>query len=159
MNPLTYQARPCKYTHTYEQRGLSCKSYLVWSEMYSKGELPDISRLDSLINASLDNWDHPNDHAAAFAITHLANDGWYFLISRWNDANMLRHRVFSVNSNTEQWALSPLSDSSIIACIWEFKLMMKERDFWVDEVLEAPCEVHESRRISNYLSKCFEGNL
>ncbi len=159
MNPLTYQSRPCRPLPSVTVGELSCKNYVLWSEQYSESMLPEQSVYERLIRDGLSNWHNPNDHMAAFAITHFANDGCYFLVSRWNDANMLRHRVFSVSSAEMAWTIEPLKDTSIIACVWELKLMMHERDLWINEVLQAPDSLSEQVRIQNYMTKFYEGLL
>jgi hypothetical protein len=158
-NPLSYTPRKCKFLGLGSADNISYKLYFIWSNKFSEADLPPLSHLYDAILNGLRGWSLSTDHPLAFAILHFADDGLYLLISRWNNANNIRHRVFTLTVDDNQLVINPLKDVWTIACIWEMRLIKHEVDLWIKMVLCAP-EHELSPQISqNYLSEHFEGAL
>jgi hypothetical protein len=156
MNPLTYQPRDCRYIDNLTLSDGCYKLYEISADPLRQRAQKSEGLLNGWVTQANEGFRVSADHGVGFAIIHFGADGDYLLLSRWTDANMLRHRVFSVNTTN---ALTALEDTSIIACVWELKLMMAERDFWIDEVLTAADDTPDARRFQHYLAKYFEGPL
>lgn len=156
MNPLNYQSRPCLYLGNITVSDSCYKVYVINIDPTWERSAPELHELNDWLSTASQDWHNDFDHGVGFVIVHYAADGDYLLVSRWTDANMLRHRVFSLCDDQE---LNLLSDPSIIACVWELKLMMAERDFWLKYVLTADESVPETLRLEHYLQHTFEGLL
>ncbi|MDB5798518.1 MAG: hypothetical protein JWP36_2420 [Paucimonas sp.] len=104
----------------------------------------------------------PAEHGLGFAILHQARDGIYLLLSRWYGGNMLKHAAFRLHkgdANTPA-ALESLAPSGIICCVWELEIMKKERDFWVQSMMQRrpqPATPGGPDDQAAYLSLCWEG--
>jgi hypothetical protein len=156
MNPLSYSPRACQFIGRHKVPGSQFKTYAIFAQPEYIHALPNAQILQRWLSDACEGWHNDADHGVGFAIVHFALDGKYLLVSRWCDANMIRHRVFSFKDSTP---LTPLSDISIIACVWELKLMMAERDFWLSTVLKPESGLDESQRIDAYLNQHFIGEL
>jgi hypothetical protein len=103
----------------------------------------------------------PDEHALGFAILHQAKDGEYLLLSRWYGGNMLKHAAFMIKRSPDgQASLEPLAATGIICCVWELELMKRERDFWLQTMMQpAPDSSSKSCDHSRqlYLSLHWEG--
>lgn len=158
-NPLSYTPRQCRFLGLGSAEDVSYKLYFIWSNKFSTADLPPLSQLHNAVSNGLRGWSLATDHPLAFAIVHFANDGLYLLISRWNNANNIRHRVFSLKIAGDQLVLQPLEDPWTIACIWEMRLIKHEVDFWIETVLAANEPELSPEMAQQYLSKQFEGAL
>lgn len=159
-NPLAYAPRQCVSLGRGMAQGIGYKAYAMWSDRFSMADLPTKAQITKAISVGLTGWDAPADHPAAFAILHLANDGIYLLLTRWNNANNLRHRVFSVElQGVDGMSLQHLSDPFTIACVWETRLICIEANAWIEEVLAAPGDQLSAHMLDCYLNRQFEGLL
>lgn len=159
LNPLSYAPRQCKFLGLGSAGDVTYKLYFIWSNKFSTDDLPSLSQLHKVVASGLQGWSLVTDHPLAFAIIHFANDGLYLLISRWNNANNIRHRVFSIKIVADQLTLQPLEDAWTIACIWEMRLIKHEVDFWVNTILCADEPTLSPQITHNYLLQHFEGML
>lgn len=132
--------------------------YAILSENWDAATLPSSDVLGNAVRKAMKTLDSPLDEAFGFAILHLANDGVYLLLTRFNNANNLRHRVLSVVLGRETLELGRLDDPHIIACVWELRLMMYEADAWIDAVLKSG-EGLTSDTIEDYLARRYEGTV
>ncbi len=130
-NPLTFAPRRVLDCGTVAA-DWTAKVYAILSDRWSRGDVPPAPVRDRMVRRAMEALDSPTDHPVGFAIFHLAEDGIYLLVSRFNNANNLRHSVFGVSSDVQ---IAPLDDPQIIACIWELRLMMAEADAWIETVL------------------------
>lgn len=151
-NPLTFAPRQvldCGIVAA----GWTAKVYAILSERWSQNDVPPASVRDRMVRRAMASLDSPTDHPVGFAIFHLADDGIYLLVSRFNNANNLRHSVFGVSSDVQ---IAPLNDPQIIACIWELRLMMAEADAWIETVLRPGNGLTEGAKEA-YLATRFAG--
>ena len=160
MNPLVYAPRSCQPLGNGLASGLSYKLYLIRSNRYEGVPAPDLRALHATVATEFDAWGMlETDHPLAFAIVHLADDGWYLLLSRWNNANNLRHRVRALEAGPRALETRPLAEQSVIACVWEMRLMMHEADAWIDAVLRDPRDLIAPDMAEHYLAALYEGPL
>jgi hypothetical protein len=159
-NPLSFAQRECVALGHAMAGRLAYKAYAMWSDRFDRKAVPQADIMAQAISQGFTGWDAPGDHPAGFAILHLANDGIYLLLTRWNNANNLRHRVFSVLLAPEgSISLTPLADPFTIACVWETRLINIEATIWIEEVLAAPSLTLSADMLDRYLSRQFEGKL
>ena len=158
-NPLSYSPRRCFCLGLGQAHEISYKLYVIHSDRFNFNDIPPLPQLHCVVKRGLEDWTAPADHPVAFAILHLANDGTYLLISRWNNANNIRHRVFAVELMDEQIQISPLEDQWIIACVWETRLISFEVNAWIEQVLMAQVDVLSPEVIRQYLSIQLTGTL
>jgi len=152
MNSLNYQKRSVSFLGTQTIGLAQLKMYYLTSEKQASSPVPDAEIQRQLLAQSLDETHCPGEHHIGFAIIHAADDGYYLLVSTWCDANMLRHRVFIVDSENR---LQPLDSTKIIACVWELAVMFYERNFWIELVMTT--EKLEDANILRYLQKGYSG--
>lgn len=156
MNPLTYQARRVRALPPLNVAGRMLKLYAVFSEQHAHTALPSEAALHRLLEVVLPPLVDERDHPAGFAILHFANDGIYLLVSRWYDANMLKHQVYQCRIEGGHIQLSAdLAETQIIACVWELEILKFERDAWVRTVL-AQGRL-DPQTLDNYLTAQFSG--
>jgi hypothetical protein len=158
-NPLAYRPRLCTPLGRGNAHGIAYKTYAMRSERFSAEDIPARLHIDKAVAEALSGWDAPGDHPAAFAILHLANDGVYLLVSRWNDANNIRHRVFATEISADCLSLRPLADPFTIACIWETRLIAREVTYWINAVLARARGALTKAMLEDYLALQFEGEL
>ncbi|OCG16943.1 hypothetical protein [Gilliamella sp. WF3-4] len=97
------------------------------------------------------------DHQLGFSIIHLANDGWYILSIKWNNANNIRHIVYETDENFK--TLKRLQDKTIIACLWEARLIVQESNLWQKHILSNNLLTVTKDAGDKYLSEVFNGKL
>jgi len=154
MNSLSYRPRACRYLGNLTVADCRYKYYLISADQSRANNAVAIDTLIGWIGSASDGWHSDVDHGVGFVIVHFAADGDYLLLSRWADANMLRHRVFALLP--EQGPIA-LADISIIACVWELKLIMAERDAWLEQVLLVDDPVPMAARMTAYLDQAYSG--
>lgn len=133
-NPISYQPRELLNLGI-ARFGWTAKVYGILGTGRTPSEFPPGDMLMGVLATEMGLMDRPNDHSCGFAIFHLADDGFYVLLTRFNNANNLAHRVWSIDRQDSGLTLSPLADDRIIACVWEMSLMHFEARAWVDCVL------------------------
>ena len=154
-NPMTYAPRQVIGCGT--TRGLwEAKIYAILSDDWAEDSLPATAMLESAVLQAMETLDAGSDHPLGFAIFHMADDGIYLLLTRFNNANNLRHTVFSVEHDSEFLQITPLKDPHIIACIWEIRLMMFEADAWIETVLK-PGQGLTPESTRRYLDRRYNG--
>jgi len=158
-NPLAYAPRSCLALGVGDAHGVQYKLYAIWSDRFTANDIPTPGRLAPLLVDAFDGWTAPGDHPLGFAIVHLANDGTYLLLLRWNNGNNLRHRVFSLDLAAPLLRASLLDDSHTIACIWEMRLISIEVTAWIDAVLSKSADELTPEIARDYLSAAFTGPL
>jgi hypothetical protein len=160
MNPLAFTPRACKSEGVFRVTGISCKLYIVRSRRNAQTPTPSRAALAAILEAEFSAWGtNPADHDLGFAIIHFADDGWYLLLSRWNDANNLRHRVRAIEFNVDGITARPLADPWIVSCVWELRVMMFEADAWIDTILRPGPQTITAQAAQLYLSKFCEGDI
>lgn len=152
MNPLKYQQRAVSFLGTQAIGQAQLKMYYLASEKQAKTPIPEPERQRQWVAQGLDEADFPGEHHIGFAIIHAADDGDYLLISTWCDANMLRHRVFTIDNENR---LQPLDGTKIIACVWELAVMFYERNCWIEQVMTT--EKLEEANVQRYLQEGYSG--
>jgi len=160
MNPLEYQPRDCHFIEAKKVAGIDLKLYLICSSQFGLADIPAQDVLEQLYAQAFNGWQAQNDHNVGFAILHLADDGLYFLASVWNDANMIRHKVLGLSYDADgNTVIAPLGEPSIIACVWELKLMSFERDAWIECVLNKKPKQLNEQLTQDYLNCRYQGSL
>jgi hypothetical protein len=158
INPLSWTPRVCAPIGAARLEGHAYKVYVVRSPANANAICPSTADLARAIATESADWATlPTDHGLGFAILHLADDGWYLLMSRFENANNLRHRVRALVYGPGGICTVPLGDSSIIACVWEMRLMQRECDVWIDTILKAGAEVISPSMAEAYLTNVYEG--
>lgn len=152
MNPLNYHQREVRFLGMRIVDQARIKIYYLNSEKQAETPVPGEDVQQKWLSQGVGQDDFPGEHHIGFAIIHAADDGYYLLISTWCDANMLRHRVFTVD---DQNRLQPLDSTKIIACIWELAVMFYERNCWIEQVMIT--EKIEDTNIQRYLQKGYSG--
>lgn len=158
-NPLRYQPRSCRFLDIGRAGALTYKLYEIRSSRHAGSPAPRREALHAAAAGAFEGWDSPTDHPLGFAIAHLADDGWYLLLSRWNNANNLRHRVFAIEAGSDAVLARPLEDAHVIACVWELRLMLHEADAWIASVLAPPGDSLTPQARDRYLAAIHEGPL
>ncbi|MFK7874175.1 MAG: hypothetical protein AB8B71_00125 [Paracoccaceae bacterium] len=154
-NPLSYSMRQCVPMGLSD--GAKCyKMYGLISDRYTPQDLPDAASMDRLVQDASTGWDARFDHPLGFAIMHLADDGNYLLLTRFNNANKLRHRVWAVDPDL---SLRPLTDHYAMSCVWEMRLMAFEAHAWTKAVLDSPDLTVNAASSRAYLKKSYAGYL
>lgn len=152
MNPLNYQERAVSFLGTQAIGQAQLKMYYLTSEKQAETPVPEPELQRQWLVQGLDEANFPGEHHIGFAIIHAADDGDYLLISTWCDANMLRHRVFTIDNENR---LQSLESTKIIACVWELAVMFYERNFWIEQVMTT--EKLEDENVQRYLQKGYSG--
>ncbi len=152
MNPLKFQQREVRFLGTQTVGKTQLKTYYLTSEKQASLPVPDAQRQQQWLTQGLDDADFSGEHHLGFAIIHAADDGNYLLISTWCNANMLRHRVFTIGNDGR---LQPLEKTKIIACVWELAVMFYERNCWIEQVMIS--ERLEEANVQRYLQKGYSG--
>ncbi|MGP2502523.1 hypothetical protein ACTUSN_14145 [Pantoea ananatis] len=152
MNSFNYQKRAVSFLGTQTIGLTQLKMYYLTSEKQAEKPItpPELQR--QWLYQGLNETDFPTDLHVGFAIIHAADDGFYLLISTWCDANMLRHRVFTVDGEN---LLHSLDKTKIIACVWELAVMSYERNCWIEQVMTT--EKIEDSNVLRYLKKGYTG--
>jgi len=158
-NRLAYAPRSCRHIGIGFSSGIQYKMYAIWSDRFAPADIPNTDRMIDVMATAFAGWNAPGDHSLGFAILHLANDGTYLLLLRWNNGNNLRHRVFRVDLSEPVPSLSALDDPHTIACVWEMRLIKMEVDAWVTTVLLRSSDRLTPEMARDYLSFQFEGTL
>lgn len=140
------------------QNQWTAKVYSITSDARHHEPRPSVDLLKAAVYNAMPMLDTEYDHPLGFAIVHFANDGTYLLLTRFNNANNIRHRVFSVRQKDQHIALDPLGDPNLIACVWELRLMRFEADTWIKAVLEPENGLSAPAR-ARYLDTWFEGSV
>ena len=154
-NPMTFAPRAVASLGIV--RGAwAAKLYAIRSARWRAADLPARAVLAEAVRAAMDTLDAPRDHPLGFAILHMADDGTYLLLSRFNDANNLRHRVFAATPAGARLELAPLADPHVVCCVWEMRVMMGEADAWIDAVLRPGAGLTAAAQAA-YLARRFEG--
>lgn len=133
-NPIRYQPREVLDLGL-ARFSWNAKIYGILGTGRVPADLPPRAALLDGLATEMARMDGPNDHNCGFAIFHLADDGFYLLLTRFNNANNLAHRVRAIDSKGSELVLTPLEDERIVACVWELGLMNFEARAWIDCVL------------------------
>lgn len=158
-NPLRYDPRSCRFLGIGRCGAASYKLYLIRSGNNADVAGPRVEDLHAVVAAEFAGWDSPTDHPLGFVIAHLADDGWYLLLSRWNNANNLRHRVRALELGPGGLGTRAMDDAEIIACVWELRLVLHEVDAWIASVLLPPRDAITPDAAEAYLAARYEGPL
>lgn len=134
----------------------TAKVYAVISEAWKEQDLPTREQIAAAVSEAMAGLQGELDHELGFAIFHLANDGQYLLLTRFSNANNLRHIVSSVTVTEGALKLARLSDPMTIACVWELRLMMFEADAWIETVLR---EGLTTATAQQYLARRYCGSV
>jgi hypothetical protein len=154
-NPIRYSPRRVVGLGTVRGEWVA-KLYAILSDRWQIESLPSPEALRALVLHAMDQLDAPLDHGCGFAIFHMADDGIYLLVTRFNNANNLRHQVYAVTVGEGKHRLNALADQHIIACVWELRLMQFEADAWTKCVLKAGLSADSVRR---YLHTRYQGEV
>lgn len=152
MNPFNYQQRHIDFHGTQTIGHTRLKLYYLKSPQQTGAPLPAPELQQVWLTEGLGSDHFASDHQIGFAIIHAADDGYYLLISTWCDANMLRHRVFTIDDDNR---LQTLDATKIIACVWELALMFYERNCWIEHVMTT--ENLEESHVQRYLQSGYSG--
>ncbi len=152
MNPLNYQKREVSFLGSQTVGTTQLKIYYLTSDKRKSQPVPETERQRQWLAQGLDEADFNGEHHIGFAIIHAADDGDYLLISTWCDANMLRHRVFTIGDDGR---LQSLEKTKIIACVWELAVMFYERNCWIEQVMIS--ETLNEANVQRYLQKGYSG--
>jgi hypothetical protein len=107
-----------------------------------------INAATDLALVALRNGNHGFDtYNVAFVILHRAREGYFLLVARWVDENMLMQDVYLSNFTTPL-EFNSLHDTRIVACVWELEIIYAERNFWVENVMKSD----SSDSLLDYLS-------
>lgn len=155
MNPFDYVQRAMTFHGVVTTGDKHLKTYRIACASQVETQLPPLTQQQALLAQVLDDDEYPNDHGLGFVIYHFAEDGDYLLVSTWCDANMLRHRVFKIETQHGSWQLISLAATHIIACIWELDIIFHERNAWIEHVLTAGALTAKQRQA--YLAKSYSG--
>lgn len=158
-NPLRYDPRACRFLGIGRAGASAYKLYVIRSGKNADVAGPRVDDLHAVAVAEFAGWDKPTDHPLGFVIVHLADDGWYLLLSRWNNANNLRHRVRALDAGPAGLRARAMDDAEIIACVWELRLVLHEVDAWIASVLLPPGDVVTPQAAEAYLAARYEGPL
>ena len=158
MNPLVYEPRTCRFIGILEFSGNRIKIYSINSQKNENMYIQINDNMSNLIKESYHNLGNNHyDHPLGFSIIHLANDGWYILNLKWNNANNLRHSVYEIDSNFT--TLKKLQDKTIIACLWEARLIVEESKIWQRHILSSNLLKITPEAEESYLKEVFNGHL
>ncbi|EBA1655689.1 hypothetical protein HB016_002568 [Salmonella enterica subsp. enterica] len=152
MNPFNYQQRQIDFHGTQTIGQVRLKLYYLKSQQQAGTAIPLPATQQVWLTEGLSNDHFDIDHQIGFAIIHAADDGYYLLISTWCDANMLRHRVFTIDDDNH---LRPLDATKIIACVWELAVIFYERNCWIEHVMTT--ENLEEKNVQRYLQSGYSG--
>ena len=135
-----YRPRPIRFLSLSHLKGWGLKIYGVSYH----GERPKIDLIQDAWTLITDVIEHQrtrrrnaNYYKAAFVIIHEARGCEFVSICWWEDENVLHQRQFMRTSKHQQWITGAGLDT-IIACIWDIRVMAFERDAWVASVLSNP---------------------
>ncbi|ACT08473.1 conserved hypothetical protein [Dickeya chrysanthemi Ech1591] len=151
MNPFNYQKRSVEFLGVLSVGRDKLKVYYLKSQKQPH-QVPSREMQQAWLEQGIGVDDFPSDHHVGFAIFHHADDGVYLLISTWCDANMMRHRVFSID---DAGKLHSLEQTKIIACVWELEVMFYERNAWITQVMVS--EMLEPDNVQRYLAEGYNG--
>lgn len=137
-NKTLYKLRPVRFLQTAEVNGWQVKIYSI-SIKAERIQLP----VAEIAKTQLPHWlakanrHFPNKHQVATLILHEGKEGFFAIISRWVDENMLQLYVYLADNNTPT-SFKLFSDNGIVTCVWELAVLWFERNAWVDCVLKNP---------------------
>lgn len=142
-----YRKRPVRSIDTWAIAGFSLKVYGI---SYT-GDMPD----DQLCKAARGIAEQrlhatavdTNHYGVGFVGIHAGRDGNFVFIDWWADENELHHHVY-VSSTETPLDLAYMAPTGPIACTWDLRVMVFERDAWVEYVLTR----HQEPDIQSYLN-------
>ena len=85
-------------------------------------------------------------YGVGFLIIHQGITENWFLLNWWGDENIIHQKIF-FSSSHEPTKIKPVTDKSIMACVYELDIYHFEKNAWIDNVL------------SNVKDQDFEGYL
>lgn len=77
-----------------------------------------------------------NIYNVAFVILHRAQEGYFLLIGRWVDENMLMQDVY-LSDFASPLEFNSIHNTHIVACVWELEIIYAERNSWVENVMKS----------------------
>lgn len=83
----------------------------------------------------------------SFVILHWAREGYFLLVCRWVDENMLMEDVF-FSTFSDPLAFTRFHENRITACVWELFVIYRESCCWAKNYLAR----RKNSRLNDYLS-------
>ncbi|GAA0417418.1 hypothetical protein GCM10008934_05440 [Virgibacillus salarius] len=133
----SYQKRPIRFLELWEindwkikMYGISYKNDLPSHDLISKAK--EIAQQSLPVPAITE-----NRYGAGFVGVHDGKDANFIFVDWWSNENELQHHVY-ISTKEEPNMFKEYTNTSLIACCWDLKLMSFERDSWVGTVLNHP---------------------
>lgn len=141
-----YRPRSIRFLELWRPNGWLVKLYGV---TYG-GEFPAGEVVAAAKAAAADELPQPprdgNRYGVAVVIVHQGQDACWLLIDWWGHESILHHRLLMAPLKDERKFGAPPPD--VTACVWEFPVLMFERDAWVATVL-----AEDGAGVANYLER------
>ena len=129
-----YTKRPVKFLQQVSSKGWKIKVYAISvkteplaKELVSNGIKAIISHLPQPALTE-------NRYGVGFMIIHQGAMRNWFLLDWWEQEDIMHHRLFSSPLDNPD-AISAESDSSLIACVHELRVIAFESEAWIKTVL------------------------
>lgn len=130
-----YQKRSVRYQGLLEWEGWRMKTYVI---QYSKEE-----KSDRLLAAAQNLFQEHTPsiteevYGLGFIIVHIGKNSNFVLLDWWCNENELSQLVFTSDKKNPE-SLKPISQSQVIACVWDLAVIGHERQAWVHHILQKP---------------------
>ena len=151
--PEPYRPRETRCLELWQPPGWRLKVYLI---RHRGRDLPSAELLASARGAVQPHLDAPGDpghHGVGFLILHLGRDANYAILNWWTGTNMLyQHLYRAPTDRPDAWAY--LTPTGWLACVWELRVHVFERDAWIETVLANPNGPDLDAYLDRRLSEC-----
>lgn len=131
-----YSERPTRFVELWEHRGWRLKVYeIAYGRDHARPELLEAAkeraaaRLPTPAVA-------PGRYGVGFLVAHDGRGGVFSLVDWWADENELHHHLW-LGPEDEPGHLEYVT-SGLVACVFELRVIVAERQAWIDTVLANP---------------------
>lgn len=133
----TYTNRPAHYLGLWREHDWAVKGYAM---RHALKHLPDAREFEALLPLMFGALRGVRmaeaPHGQAFAILHEGREGTFLVLCWWGGENMLYRRVWLRTAFDGHF--DDISDTQVVACVWELAVIEHERTAWLRHVLMQP---------------------
>ncbi|MCL6417443.1 hypothetical protein MIB92_17415 [Aestuariirhabdus sp. Z084] len=129
-----YQARRTELLTRIEHSGWRLKVYGVTTQTSGIDEALIQAGIDLILPAMPQPSINQQRYGVGFLIIHQGSQRHWFLADWWESNDILHHLLFSSPLDAPL-AISPETDTSLIACVHELKIINFESQAWIDSIL------------------------
>lgn len=130
-----YAERPTEFVELWEHDGWRVKVYgVAHGRAAARPELVETAKriaAERLPRAGDDNY------GVGFVGVHDGRGGNWIFVDWWSDENVLHHHLYHApGDETERFEY--VTPTGVLACVFELRVVVAEREAWIDTVLANP---------------------